>query len=75
MFYPAKHFPKDEKIKPLNGKFKNQLHTYIDTELAGEDKSEFRNLANSAINFVEDSIDFMDTTTHQLDAQKHLAEV
>ncbi len=60
---------------PFHGYFKNQLHTYIDTVLSGDSNREFRKLAKSSIEFVEDSIDVMNKTTHKLDAEKHLAEV
>ena len=75
VFDMTKHKPKDEKIQVVNGKYKNQLHTYIDTVLSGDNNKEFRKLAKSSIDFVEDSIDFMNITTHKLDAEKHLAEV
>lgn len=70
-----KHKPKDPKIQVTNVKFKNQLHTYIDTILSGDTNKEFRKVAKSSIDFVEDSIDLMNTTTHKLDAERHLAEV
>jgi len=75
VFDAEKHKPKDEKIQVNNGKFKNQLHSYIDKTLSGDSNKEFRKLARSSIDFVEDSIDFMNITTHKLDAEKHLAEV
>lgn len=55
--------------------WKNQLHSYIDSVLSGDKNKEFRKLAKSAIDFVENSCDLMSTTTHKLDAEKHLAEV
>ena len=75
VFDANKHKPKDEKILINKGNFKNQLHTYIDTVLSGESNKKFRKLGKSAIDFVEDSIDIMNETTHKLDAEKHLAEV
>ncbi len=75
VFDSNKHKPKDAKIQVTNGKFKNQLHTFIDAVLSGDTNREFRKLAKSSIDFVEDSIDLMNTTTHRLDAERHLAEV
>lgn len=75
VFDLEKHKPKDNQKLVHNGKFKNQLHSYIDAVLFGDKNKEFRKLAKSAIDFVENSCDLMSTTTHKLDAEKHLAEV
>ncbi len=75
VFDLEKHKPKDPEKLVYNGKFKNQLHSYIDAVLPGEKNKEFRKLAKSAIDFVENSCDLMSTTTHKLDAERHLAEV
>ncbi|MFN3793758.1 MAG: hypothetical protein ACK4RX_03755 [Chitinophagaceae bacterium] len=75
VFDVNKHKPQKSEVSVKEGKFKNQLHTYIDTVLSGSQNQEFRKLAESAIDLVEDSIDFMNKTTHKLDASKHLAEV
>lgn len=69
------HKPSDINKNVTNGKFKNQFHAYIATVLSGSKNKEFRMLANSAIEFVENSCDLMNKTTHKLDAEKHLAEV
>jgi hypothetical protein len=74
VFNPDKHkAPKNVEVN--NGKFKNQLHTYIKTNLAGEQNKEFRSFSTDAISFTESSIDLMNQTTHKLDVQKHFAEV
>jgi hypothetical protein len=75
VFDSNKHKPKDINKEVHNGKFKNQLHTYIDTVLSGEANKEFRKLAETSIEFVERSIDVMNTTTHKINAEKHFAEV
>ena len=75
IFDSKKHIPKDP-TKDIGGeKFKNQLHTYIDSVLSGSKNAIFKKLAKSSIEFVENSIDIMNETTHKLNAEKHLAEV
>lgn len=69
------HKPEDPKIDIRNGKFKNQLHSFIATKLSGSKNEDIRKLANSAIEFMEKSIDLMNVTTHKLDVQKHFAEL
>lgn len=69
------HIPQDPTIKVHNGNFKNQLHTYIDSVLSGAKNKEFRKLAESAIEFVESSVDCMNITTHKLNAESHIAEM
>lgn len=74
VFDPEIHKPR--KIVDLsNGKFKNQLHTYIFCVLNGEQNKELRGFSESAITFTEKGIDLMNQTTHKLDVQKHFAEV
>jgi len=75
VFDKEKHKPKDITKDIQNGKFKNQLHAFIDNVLSGSKNAEFRKLAESSIEIVERSIDFMNSTTHKLNASKHLAEV
>jgi hypothetical protein len=62
-------------IDVSNGKFKNQLHTYIETVLAGAQNKELRRFSRSSVDFTEKSIDLMNQTTHKLDVQIHFAEV
>lgn len=69
------HKPDDPKIDVRNGKFKNQLHSFIATKLHGSQNEDIRKLANAAIEFMEKSIDLMNVTTHKLDVQKHFAEL
>lgn len=75
IFDPIKHKPKDSSKDVSSGRFKNQIHSYIDATLSGSSNSDLRRLARSAIDFVESSIDFMNATTHKKNADKHLAEV
>lgn len=64
-----------EGVDIRNGKFKNQLHTYLDTVLKGKSNKELKSFSISAIDFTEKSIDLMNQTTHKLDVQKHFGEV
>jgi len=74
VFNPEIHkAPKQVKVN--NGNFKNQLHTFIKSNLEGEKNKELRRFSISAIDFTENSIDLMNQTTHKLDVQKHFAEV
>lgn len=63
------------QIELSNGKFKNQFRVYIQNVLSGEKNKELRHFSESAIEFIEKSIDLMNKTTHRLDVQKHFAEV
>ncbi len=75
VFNPDLHKAEDPSIELYNGKFKNQLHTYITSELKGKKNKGLRKVAESAIEFVSDSINFMNSTTHKLNAEKHFAEL
>jgi hypothetical protein len=75
VFKPEKHTPKDTTIDVSPGKFKNQLHSYIKIELAGNEKKELRHFAEAAINNVEKAIDLANTLTHKLESEKVIAEV
>ena len=75
VFVAETHKPTDPNKLVHSGKFKNQLHSYIDFVLSGEKNKEFRKLANSSIDFVENACDLMSATTHKLNAEKPLAEV
>ena len=75
VFDLTKHISKAKRIDLTEGKFKNQLHIYIDSVLSGKKNKEFRQLAEVSIEYVEKSIDLMNTITHKTDAEKHLAEV
>lgn len=74
VFSPDKHVL-EESLDTRNGKFKNQLRTYIRHELGGSENKEFRKVANSAVDLVCSSIDIMNTTTHKLNAEKRFAEL
>ncbi len=69
------HKPANLDMKVHNGNFKNQLHAYIEAELYGKKNKDFRKLAVSAIEFVENAIDLMNSTTHKLNAKEHFAEM
>ncbi|MBU2928691.1 hypothetical protein [Winogradskyella psychrotolerans] len=75
VFDKGKHIPKDSSIEVHNGKFKNQLNTFVSSELSGKSNKELRKIAESSINLVSDSIDVMNKTTHKLDADKRFAEL
>ena len=75
VFKKEKHIPNDPKIEIHTGKFKNQLSTYVASELSGKTNKELRKIAESTINLVSDSIDVMNKTTHKLDADKRFAEL
>lgn len=74
VFNPDIHIS-PKTIDVSNGKFKNQLHTYILFTLKGQQNKEMRQFSESAIDFMEKAIDLMNQTTHKLDVQQHFAEV
>jgi hypothetical protein len=69
------HKAENPEIELHNGKFKNQLNTYITYVLKGKKNKELRQFSVTAIDFTEKAIDLMNTTTHKLDTEKHFAEV
>ena len=75
VFDSSKHKHNNPKAELTKGKYKNQLVAFIDTVLAGEDHQKFRKLAEASVEMVEKSSDFMNATTHKLNAEKYLAEV
>lgn len=75
VFDKEKHFSEDKSVELQNGKFKNQLSTYLANELAGKPNKELRKIGQSSIDFVSDSIDLMNKTTHKLGADKRFAEL
>ena len=74
IYNPSIHIAPDN-IDVSNGKFKNQLHTYINSVLKGNENKELKSFSLSAINFTEDSIDLMNKTTHKLNVKKQFGEV
>ncbi|KAA5540827.1 hypothetical protein [Adhaeribacter rhizoryzae] len=58
-----------------NGKFKNQIHTYLAHRLRGGENEEMRAVMKSAIEFAENSVDLINQTVHKLDVKKQFAEV
>lgn len=75
VFVAEKHTPSNKKIDISESKFKNQLHSFIDFILKGDKNAEFRKLSEASIEVVERSIDFMNTTTHKSNAERHIGEV
>ena len=75
VFDPEKHQPTKSGVDLSEGKFKNRLATFIQSELEGKDNKPLRKFAESAIELMNDSIDLMNTTTHKLDAERHYAEL
>jgi len=69
------HSPSDARIDVSEGKFKNQLHSYIKAELSGESNRELRQFAEASVTLVEKAIDLANTVTHKLTADKIIAEV
>lgn len=55
-------------------KYKNRLHTYIKTELQGNENKDFRHFAESIIASCEKAIDLSNTLTHDLKATAFMAE-
>lgn len=62
-------------IDVSNGKFKNQIHTYLVHRLRGGENEEMRAVIISAIEFAENSVDLINQTVHKLDVKKQFAEV
>ncbi len=75
VFNPDIHVAEDPSIELHNGKYKNQLNTYIYHGLQGQSNKNLRKLAQSTIEFVGNSIDLMNATTHKLNTEKHFAEL
>jgi hypothetical protein len=75
VFNSELHKPNDPSMELSNGKYKNQLNTFISTELSGKKNKELRKLGESSIEFVGSSIDLMNSTTHKLNAKRHYAEL
>ncbi len=75
VFMPEKHTPNEKHFDVNPEKFKNQLHSYIKTELAGNKNKELRQFAEAAINIVEKAIDLANTLTHKSEPVKIIAEV
>jgi len=75
VFNPEIHKPTDSNIDIGPGKFKNQLHSYINAELTGKNNKELKQFAESAIEMIEKSIDLANSLTHKLEAERTYAEV
>lgn len=73
VFNPETHkAPADKDLS--KGMFKNRLHAYIKTELAGKDYRELRDFSLSIINSAENSINIANALTHSLNADSFIAE-
>jgi hypothetical protein len=72
VFIPEKHIAKG--IELGEAKYKNRLHTYIDPELKGSKLKEIRKYASSLIDSVEKAVDLSNNLTHDLDADRMIAE-
>ena len=75
VFDPDKHISIVDGVDLSLGKYKNRLNAFIDYILNGKSNKSMRQLVKSSIEFVENAIDFMNTTTHKIDSKQHLAEV
>ena len=75
VFKKEKHTPSDKSIDISGDRYKNQLHSYISTELAGKNKSELRGFADAAINLVDKAIISANALTHRSKSEKQIAEV
>ncbi len=73
VFDPARHTAPAE-INVSSGSYKNRLHTFIRNELSGSKNDEFRNYALSLIESTEKGVDLANKLTHDLKADKLLAE-
>lgn len=73
LFDPEIH--KDPKLELSKGKFKNQLHAFIEYQLKGTSNEELRKLAKNSIDFSRYAIDVIQKTTHKLDGQGYFAEI
>jgi hypothetical protein len=73
LFKPEIH--NDLKMDLSKGKFKNQLHAFIQYQLKGKSNEELRKFAKNSVNFSRDAIDVIQKTTHNLDGQGYFAEI
>lgn len=63
------------KLDLSKGKFKNQLHAFIEFKLSGKSNEHLRKLAKNSIDFSRNAIDVIQHTTHKLDGQGYFAEI
>lgn len=73
VFDPEVH--KEPSLDLNKGKFKNQLHAFIQYKLKGKANEELKKFAKNSIDFSRDSIDVIQKTTHKLDGQVYFAEI
>lgn len=55
--------------------YKNRLYAYIKEELKGKKLKEYRSLAETAVAFMENTIDILQKITHNTDSKYFLAEM
>jgi len=72
VFDPTKHISTHSVEK---SDYKNRLYAYIQEELKGREFKEYRNLAQTAVDFMENSIDILQKITHNTDSKYYLAEM
>lgn len=72
VFDETKH--KANNVDLSGDKYKNRLHTYIKTELEGNENKDFRHFAEAIITSCEKAIDLSNTLTHDLKATAFMAE-
>lgn len=75
VFKADRHAPKDKTIDVSGAKYKNQLHSYIKAELAGDASVELRKFAEAAIDMAENVTDLANSVTHRSETEKTVAEV
>jgi hypothetical protein len=74
VFDPSVHISDDPSVKVSEGKFKNQLHTYIKFQLKGSSNDALRNYAFASVAAVETAIDLANSLTHKTSADRKIAE-
>lgn len=70
-----KEIHNDPNLDLNKGKFKNQLHAFIQYQLKGKSNEELRKLAKNSVDFSRDAIGVIQKTTHKLDGQGYFAEI
>jgi len=75
VFKADRHAPKDKTIDVSGARYKNQLHSYIKAELAGDASVELRKFAEAAIDMAESATDLANSVTHRTETEKTVAEV
>lgn len=74
VFDPLVHKASSPSIDLSEGKFKNRLHTVIKTEFSESSQKEMREFGESIVTTAEKSIDLANKLTHDLKAERFVAE-